>query len=255
MTETGTARSRLRRAGTGLRALWTTPFRSQTYLNLVYLALSFPLGLAYYLFVTLVASFGIALTLFVVGVVLLAGGLVGAVFLARFEARLTSLLLDVDVRFDPDPAGESTRERLRALLTSRQTLTALLYLPSKLVLGIVSFVALLTLLPMALAFVFVPLYYDEPDVQVGVFSDPPMVVDSNLYFGWDDLLVGFDGAVGVGSVAVDTLPAALVVSAFGVGLLVIALFALNLLARFSGWYAQLLLDRSGDDPEDLGRAL
>lgn len=255
MTDARSPSGRLGRAGAGLRALWTAPLRSQTYLNLAYLALSLPLGLAYFGFLAVVAPLGVALTVLVVGVVVLAAGLVAALVLARFEGWLASVLLGVDIEFDPDLPGETPQEQFGSLVTSRQTVAALLYLPSKLVLGIVSFVALVSSLGTAVALVFVPLYYDEPGVEVGLILESPAEVHSDLSFGWDYLLVGFDAVISVGSWQVDTLGEALVVSGLGLVFLVFALFGLNLLARFSGWYARFVLDGSVDLPAVARRAL
>ncbi|MFC7138040.1 sensor domain-containing protein [Halobaculum litoreum] len=83
------------------RAVFGVPFRLQTYGNLAYLALQFPLGLAYFTtFVTLLAL-GAGLSVVLVGVPLLLGTLALATGVVRVEAVLADTLLSVDVRSRP----------------------------------------------------------------------------------------------------------------------------------------------------------
>src|SRR5215216_4228285 len=50
----------------------TAPFRGRTYANFLYLALAFPLGLAYFILLTVGLSLGVGLTIVWVGLAILA---------------------------------------------------------------------------------------------------------------------------------------------------------------------------------------
>ncbi|ELZ96873.1 integral membrane sensor signal transduction histidine kinase [Haloferax mucosum ATCC BAA-1512] len=89
----------------------------------------------------------------------------------------------------------------------------MLFLFLKFVLGTASFVLVSVLGPLSLGFIAVPLYYDQPDVFVGI----------------------------TGVVQVETLPDALGVAVVGFLLLVVSLHVFNLAARLSGRIAKALL--------------
>ena len=55
-----------------LKSFLQAPVQSQTYLNLIYLLLAFPLGLSYFLFFVIGFSVGIPLSIFVFGLFILA---------------------------------------------------------------------------------------------------------------------------------------------------------------------------------------
>lgn len=83
------------------------PVRPQTYLNLVYLGLAFPLGIAYFAFVTVGLSLGIGLALLVVGIPILLLVVLGALGIAAFERWLADLLLDSPVTKQSASAPQS----------------------------------------------------------------------------------------------------------------------------------------------------
>jgi len=238
MSVTAPARGRL-------RAFLGAPLRAQTYLNLLYLTLAFPLGLAYFVFVAVGVSLGVGLTVVVVGIPLLLGVLAVCLGLAGVERRLATLLLGVDMS-DAELEGETTRERLQSLATDLDTWTAVVYLPTKLVFGLVSFFLVTSLLTTGVALLFVPFYYDQPGLYVGLVTDRPVEIAPALSVGWNRLLVGFETVVEIGSWRVDTLPEALGIAAVGALLCLCTLNLLNLLARVSAWYAEAMLGGSYD---------
>lgn len=71
------------------------PLRPQTYLNLLYLGLAFPLGIAYFVFVVLGLSLGVSLAIFVVGIPILLLVVLAALGIAAFERWLADRLLAV----------------------------------------------------------------------------------------------------------------------------------------------------------------
>ena len=180
------------------RLVWSAlaaPVRPQTYKNLLYVSLAFPLGLAYFVFVSVTVPLSIALLILVVGLPLLILTVGIALGLAGLERRLTRVLLDVDVPGVRELDGDSRRERLFGLVTDRPTLTTLVYLPSKLFVGLASAIVVVTTFSTGVAMLFVPLYYTEPGLYVGVVSNRPVELHPALYVGWNNLLVGFETVV------------------------------------------------------------
>ncbi|WP_440763482.1 sensor domain-containing protein [Natronorubrum sp. DTA7] len=237
----------LGRAAAGLKRFVAVPFKRQTYLNLTYLLLAFPLGIAYFVFVVTGVLLGIGLSIILVGIPLLAAVVVASLAVAGFERWLTAALLDVEIAPRTTPHGDTHTEQIRSLTTHRKTWTSLLYLPVKLVLGVVSFALVGTGFSTAVAMLAVPLYYDQPGLYVGTVSDRAPEIHRTLYLGWDYLLVSVDAVFTVGYWEITTLPQALTVAVLGVGLLFGTFHALNALARGWSQFARLALE-DGYDP-------
>lgn len=230
-------------AGGGLRSFLAVPFRPQTYRNLLYLALAFPLGIAYVVFLSVGVPLGLALTFVVVGVPLLALVVAVSLGLAGLERRLTQLLLGVEFASRPDLDGDFLA-RLRALATDRGTWGALVYLPARFLFGLVSFVLVMNTLVTGVALLFVPFYYDQPGLYVGVVTDRPVELHPALYVGWDRLLVGIETVVTLDAWRVDALSEALAVAAVGVAVCLVGLHLLNWLARANARVAEWLIGRT-----------
>jgi hypothetical protein len=233
-----------------LRSVVGVPFRLQTYRNLLYLGLAFPLGLAYYLFVTLGLSLGVGLSFALVGVPLLLAVLVLSMGLIWFERHLTVLLLGIDIRPPDHPfvEREGIVDRSKALVTDLGVWKGIVYLASKLVLGVASFTLIMSGLFVAVLLIVTPLFYEH--TRVGVFLSEPLTVTPDVQFAHDLLLVGVDAVVTLSSWRVDTLVESLVMSAFGVVLLVLALNLLNGLAWLAGRYTRYMLGAPEADESD-----
>src|SRR5512138_1283507 len=80
-----------------LERLYGVFLKSKTYLNLVYLLLAFPLGLAYFIFLVTGFSLGLGLLILWVGFLILAGVLALSWVLILFERQLAVSLLGVDI--------------------------------------------------------------------------------------------------------------------------------------------------------------
>lgn len=238
--------------GGRLRSFIAAPVRPQTYLNLAYLVLSFPLGLAYFVFGTVGLALGIGLSFVLVGIPLLAAVVVAALVVAGVERRLTSWLLGVDVPMRTALDGEETRDRLRALATEPGTYAPLLYLPLKCVVGTAAFVVVMNALVTGVALLSVPLHYGEPGLYVGLVTDRPVELHPALHFGWNRLLVGFETVVTIEAWAVTTLPEALAVAGVGVLLLWLGVAFLNWLAGVHGRLTVRLFSRTYDPVSLLG---
>ncbi len=161
----------LERVGSGLRRFVAVPLERQTYLNLAYLLLAFPLGLAYVVFVTVGVSVGLGLSILLVGIPILVATLAFTLAVAGFERWLTVTMLDLEIEPRSREANERTRDRLVSLCTNPKNWSALLYVPAKFVLGTVSFSVALTGFSTGASMLMLPLYYDRPGLYVGVVSD------------------------------------------------------------------------------------
>jgi hypothetical protein len=217
--------------GAALRQFFGVPFRQQTYRNLAYLALAFPLGLAYFVGVTTGLSTGFGLLVTLIGVPLLVLTVAATTALAGFEAKLATWLLGVETTPPEalDDLGSADLRTLdglveatRRLLSEPTTWTGLLLVLLKLVFGVVAFVALVTAGSVAGTFLTMPLFYDAGTVTYTV-----------------------------GPYVVDTLGEALAGSVLGVLALLVSIHVLNGLARFGGFTTVVLLgDGLDDTPSD-----
>jgi hypothetical protein len=229
--------------------LWSflsVPLRPQTYLNLLYLLLAFPLGLAYLLVFTLGLSLGIGLLVVLAGAPILVLSVSLALGIGSLERRLTRFFLDVDLSGRPSVEGERLRERAWNLVTDPGTWLALLYLPVKFVFGVVALLVLLHGLVTGGALLFVPFHYTDPSLYVGIVRNRPVEFHPALHIGWNRLLVGVETVITLGFWRVTTLAEALAVAVIGAVVCLLGLHLLNALARLNGRVARWLLDGSYD---------
>jgi hypothetical protein len=194
------------------------PFRRQTYRNLAYLLLAFPLGAAYFVVITTGLSTGLGLVVTLLGVPIVAGTLAATLGIGSLEARLAGRLLDVDVdRPAPDVevAFGSVDEIVattKRVVTTPATWTGLLLVGVKFVFGIVAFTAVVAAGTISAALLALPVLYDASGVS---YTLGPYVVDTLA-----------EAAVGAGC---------------GVVFLLASLHALNGLARVGGALTSALL--------------
>lgn len=241
-----------------LRSFFAVPFDPQTYLNLLYLALAFPLGLLYFVFAVVGVSIGVALTVVIVGVPILLVVVAVALGIAGFERWQASLLLGVTFDDEAATADESNDDgatadesddgdtpaavrRALGVLADPGTWLAVVYLPVKFAVGTVALVFMTAVLSTAVSMLFVPLYYQQPGVYVGFLADRPVELHPTLHLGWNRLLVTLEPVITFGFWRITTIWEALVVAGVGLLLVLVALHALNGLARLSGWLTRLLL--------------
>ncbi len=242
---------RWRRSARGVagwaRRLFGVFLRRDTYANVAYVLLAFPLGLGYFITFTIGLSLGIGLTVILVGFIVLALTFGLGLTLGSLERRLNNWLLGTDLGAKTELAGDGLRDRGKALLLDVRSWTPLLYLPVKFALGLIGFVWLFTASTTAIAMVTVPLYYDRPGVYVGIVSDRAPEIHQTIQLGWNYMLVGFEAAFTLGYWEIDTLPQALLVGLLGLVLLGLTLHVVNGLAAIWIRFARAALD-GGYDP-------
>lgn len=229
-----------------LRWFVAVPLRRQTWANLAYLVLAFPLGIAY--FTILLTGFvtGGVLVVVAVGVVLLVGMVYVVRELTAFERWLADTLTSVEVPARAEPVPSDPTTNLKHAVLDLRTWTGLAYLVSKFAIGIGVFVALVFMAAFSLAFAIVPFNYQN--VRVGVF--PPggeVSMSPSVAFELQTWQIGLSVPFRLTTWYVNSFPEALLVASFGVVLAFLSLHLCNVIAWLLGVYTTLLLrdsDRS-----------
>ena len=239
MTTTSSAPSRID-PSTVIYRVCAAPFRVQTYKNLLYLLVAFPLGIAYFTWLVTGGSLGIGLLITWVGLPILVLTLSGATVAAGIEAWLAESLVGVDAsvpaflsEFRVEDGlvlpGDGFVEAIKQLVTAPSTWTSVVLLVTKFAAGIVSFVAVVTSTAIAAALLAAPFIYDDAAISVGA-ANPAGASEYTI-----------------GSWTVSTLPEALIVAGLGVFFVLVAVNLLNGLARVQALYtARLLGVQDGD---------
>jgi hypothetical protein len=199
----------------------TAPVRPQTYRNLAYLALQFPLGVAYFTLLVPALAFGLgSLPLLVLFGLPAVGALLLGVATMSLDRAVTGLLLPVELERHTATASldDGALTYLRDLLLDPGTYLSLAFVLAKFVVGVATFVGLTvasTFVAVALA---APALYGRPEVTYTV----PLP-------SW------FGGT----TVVVDTLPEALGLAALGVLGLFVTVSLWNGLALLLGRATEL----------------
>jgi signal transduction histidine kinase len=130
----------------------------QSYINILYLLVSFPLGLTYFVFLITGILLGIATT-FLIAVFMLPLIITIWQHLAAFERRMAIqwLHLDIPPMSYPSPKQMTYWQKLQAQLTNSMTWKTLAYLLLKFPLGLFSFVITIVLLVLSIAISIVTL--------------------------------------------------------------------------------------------------
>jgi signal transduction histidine kinase len=113
--------------------------RPQTWLNLVYLLLAFPLGLAYFVVLVVGVSTGAALAVLVVGLGILLATLAAWRGMAAIERGVARAVLGVPIATPADQRGLPPLERILRWLRDPTTWKSLVFVALKFPLGVASF--------------------------------------------------------------------------------------------------------------------
>ncbi len=139
----------------------TAPLRLRTYTNLLYLMLAMPLGIIYFVFLTVGLTTGFGLTIVWIGIPILALVFAGSWGLAALERQLAIHALGADVPpMLPPPGSQQPAtgllQRVGAFLSNPVTWKGMAFLLVKFPLGIVSFIAVVTMLATSAGFMLAP---------------------------------------------------------------------------------------------------
>jgi len=141
---------------------------AQTYFRLLYLLLGFPLGIAYFVFLTVGLSLGAGLLITFVGVPILIGVFFACLGLGAFERSMAQAMLHLSIPAPPKPPpATGFLEKLKSVFTNPATWKSLLYLLLKFPFGIAAFVVLVTAFSMSVALILAPLTYNTLTMDFG----------------------------------------------------------------------------------------
>lgn len=159
--------------GLNLRSVFGLIFDPQTYKSLLYLAMSFPLGLGYFLFLIIGFSLGAGLAVIGIGIPILVAVLFGSVALIAFERRLANALLDADIPEGeyPVPPGASVLRRLQVRVLNASTVKGIIYLFARFPFGIGALVMSVLSIALPLALITAPLMYRTQDVNIELMGN------------------------------------------------------------------------------------
>ena len=198
----------------GLKSFFGAVSTPQSYLNIAYLLLAFPLGTFYFVFLVTGLSLGVGLSITLLGIPLLGLVLGGSWALCKFERGAAIAMLGVEIPAgSPRPESKGLWSRVKALLKDRVTWTGMFYLLLKFPLGVATFTIGVTLIAVTLALVAAPILFLYADI---------------------DLIIWY----------VDTLPEAFALTLIGVALLFISMHLMNGMAYVSGRLARVSLGSS-----------
>ena len=153
----------------GIGQFFSVMISRQPYLNLLYLFGAFPLGLFYFVFLVSGISLGVSLSIIWVGIPLLLMVAAGWWMLARFERFLTVHILNEYIPELNLPVKNDIAiwNRLKEHFRSMITWKSLLYLFLKFPLGLATFVILVILIAVTLAFLSMPFTYHTMEISFG----------------------------------------------------------------------------------------
>lgn len=199
-----------------LRNIFGVFIQLQTYLNILYLLLAFPLGLGYFVFLVtgLALGLGLFITWFGVIILLLVLGVSWALTVLERELAIRMLGIEIPPMSRGNTViGQSIWRRLLTHLANPVTWTGLIYLIFKFPVGVSSFVVTVVLISVPLGFVTAPIYYRWAEINFGFWT-------------------------------IDTLPEALALVPVGLVVGIITPHVLNLAAFLSGRFAYFMLGAS-----------
>ena len=187
--------------------------------NLIYLILSLPLGILYFVVLVTGFSLGTGLVITLIGAPILVAMIFVTYILGDLDRRLTGLLLGVQIaKPEARPANdESARAMLVAQLKSVQFWKELGYLLLKMPLGVIAFTIAIVLVSLSLGLIAAPFILTYlPDAQM------------MLWWGFE----------------IDTMQRALVTSAAGLIIGGISVVIINGFARLMGSVSLWALGRA-----------
>lgn len=197
---------------TSLVSAVSTVFETESYLKALSLLLSFPLGLAYFVGLTVGLSLGLSLLIIWVGIPILTTVVATSWVVATCERTLANRLLGTDIRQpEPLPTEGQLRDRVKTLFRARSTWMGTAFLFTKFWMGTAGLILVVTGLSLSGALLTAPLQYPYGSIQVGSWM-------------------------------VNTLPEALLVSPVGAVVGIVALYAITVTADAFGLVATALLD-------------
>lgn len=144
------------------RKIWERFFgvfaKSITWKNLIYLFLTFPFGLFYFILLITLLSLGVGLFILWIGILFIAFGLFLVWYISKFERILAMELLDAKIQpFELQISSRSTFwEKIKTYLAASRLWKGLAFILIKLPIGIIVFTVCVTLLATSLGLIASP---------------------------------------------------------------------------------------------------
>ena len=187
--------------------------------NLLYLLLSLPLGILYFVILVTGFSLGAGLAITIIGIPLLVAMIFITYIMGDLDRKMTSLMLGVQIaKPEARPSDkDGATAILVAQLKSLQFWKELGYLLLKLPLGVISFTVAVTFVSLSLALIATPFIITYfPDAQVML---------------WNGMLI-------------DTMQDAVVTSVAGLIIGAVSVLIINGFAKVMGWISVWALGRA-----------
>lgn len=144
----------------------------QTYKNIFYLLLSFPLGTFYFVFLMTGLTLGFGLTVILIGIPILFLIFFSGRILVNFEIKMLNNFLNTDINHLSNyEYGElSIFQKVKKQLTDINTWKGIIYLFLKFPISLFSFIITVVLLSISLAFLSAPLTYQFSYISFGSYQ-------------------------------------------------------------------------------------
>jgi|SRR5579884_2216711 len=141
----------------------------QTWMNILYLVASFPLGVAYFVVLVTLFSLGVGLLPIFIGLFVLWFALFVADVFATIDRAAANMMLGAQIppRTPAPPITGSVFEQMMAAARRPGTLRRIVYLFVRFPIGLVSFIFVMVLLPLSVGLLTLPLTYNIVPVNVG----------------------------------------------------------------------------------------
>ena len=164
----------------------------QTYLNILYLMLSFPLGIFYFVYIITAFSLGIGLIPIFIGIPVLYVFLISVKILMRFEGKMAAIFLGMNINGSnaKREKGVGILIKFKDELFDKELWKAILYLTLKFFFGIMIFVLCITLVSVSLGLIAAPVIFQIFEYNLNM--------DGGLHFDIDGVQIyGLLGFLGV----------------------------------------------------------
>jgi hypothetical protein len=141
----------------------------QTWINTLYLLISFPLGVVYFVLLMTVFSLGVGLIPVFVGLFVVLFGFMMTDSLAELERVVMNTMLGtaIPARHAPPPVTGNLFRRIGATVSRPGTFKRFIYLWVRFPMGITSLVLVCVFIPMSLAMLTAPLTYTFIPFNIG----------------------------------------------------------------------------------------
>ncbi|MHB1393112.1 MAG: sensor domain-containing protein [Clostridia bacterium] len=198
----------------------------QTYLSLIYLMLSFPLGIFYFVFIITGFSLGIGLIPIFIGIPLLYVFMISVKCLMRFERKMAALFLGMNIRENTirREKGVGILIKFKDELFDAELWKAIIYLTFKFFIGIMILVLCITLVSLSLGLIAAPVIYQIVEYNLNM--------DGGIHFNVDGIQIyGVLGFVGISATPMQEMLMLMLLGVFvGIG----SLHLFNKTAYFMG---------------------